>query len=86
MTLPYTIVYAYTLNKHAPYKTITRKESKSKLKPWLSQGIIKSIQIKNTLYKKFIRSKDLFLYSRYKLYRDKLNKLIRPGAYLGFYS
>ena len=33
--------FIQTLNKHAPYKTITRKESKSKLKPWLSQGIIK---------------------------------------------
>ena len=35
--------FIQTLNKHATYKTITRKESKSKLKPWLSQGIIKSI-------------------------------------------
>ena len=66
-----------TLDKHAPLKNITRKEAKLKLKPWLTTGILKSIQIKNATYKKFIRTKDNFLYIRYKHYRNRIDKLIR---------
>ena len=66
-----------TLDEHAPYKKISRKESKLKLKPWLTKGILKSIKLKNILYKKFIRNKDPFIYTRYKTYRDKINKLTK---------
>ena len=69
--------FIQSLNDHAPYRTITRKESKLKLIPWLTNGILKSIQVKNSIYKNFIRTKDPFIYTRYKHYRDKLTKLIR---------
>ena len=41
------------------------------------QKILKSIKIKTKYYKKFMTSKDQEHYNIYKLYRDKLNHLIR---------
>ena len=40
------------LNKHAPYRELSTKEKKQALKPWITKGIMTSINIKNSLYKK----------------------------------
>jgi len=65
------------INLHAPYKTLSKKERKAKQKPWISKGILTSIKIKNSIYGKFMQTKNNFFYRRYKLYRDKINHLIR---------
>ena len=46
------------INKHAPYKTLSKKETKLKFKPWITKS--KSIKKKNVLYRKFIKTKDKF--------------------------
>ena len=38
------------LNKHAPFKPISKRKKKRLLKPWVTKGIRKSIKIKNDLY------------------------------------
>ena len=48
------------INKHAPYKTLSKKETKLKFKPWITKSISKSIKKKNELYRKFIKTKDKF--------------------------
>ena len=40
------------LDRHAPLKRVPRKNQANKLKPWLSMGLITSINKKNYLYKK----------------------------------
>ena len=41
-------------DKHAPLKQLTKREIKTKSKPWLTTGILKSIlHIKNKIYNKF---------------------------------
>ena len=78
----YNIFYSHiqeTLNKHAPNKNLSRKETNLMQKPWLSKGILKSIKIRATLYKKFLKSKDQTFYNQYKIYRDKINHLIRSS-------
>jgi len=35
------------VNSHAPLRTLTRKESKLKTKPWITKSILKSIHKKN---------------------------------------
>ena len=35
----------------------TAREKKEKNKPWVTKGIIKSIKVRDKLYKEFIRSK-----------------------------
>ena len=53
------------------------KEIKIERKPWISEGILKSISKRNNYYSKFLRTKDSLWYHRYKTYRDKINHLIR---------
>ena len=46
------------LDKHMPKRKITKKEFKQKYKPWVTNGILKSIRRKDKLLKKFIRTKN----------------------------
>ena len=69
-------IYHDIINKHAPYKTLSKKETKLKFKPWITKSILQSIKKKNVLYRKFIKIKDKFWYNRYKCYRDTINLLI----------
>ena len=48
---------------------------KLKTKPWLTKGLLKSISIKNKLFKKCYKQKKVNLVSKYKLYLNKLTKL-----------
>ena len=58
------------LNKHAPFKLISKRKKKRLLKPWVIKGIRKSIKIKNDLY-------CLGDTAAYKLYRNKVLMLTR---------
>ena len=65
------------IDVHIPLKRLSRKEIRLKSKPWISKGLNKSIQIKNKLYKKYIKSKSSFYHAKFKLYRNKLNHLLK---------
>ena len=41
------------LEKHASLEQITKKEIKTKSKPWITTGILTSIRSKNKIYNKF---------------------------------
>ena len=73
--------FAETLNSNAPLKKMTKKEIKNKQKPWITQGLIKSIQVKTKWLKKFMKNKNKNSadYDKYKFYRDKLNHLIKAS-------
>ena len=56
------------VNKHAPFKTISKRKKKKLSKPWITKGIRTSIKIKNRLY----MSGD---HTQYKHYRNTISKL-----------
>ena len=62
--------------KHAPYKTLSKEETRLKFKPWITKSISKSIKKKSVLYRKIIETKYKFWYNRYKYNRDTINLLI----------
>jgi hypothetical protein len=64
-----------TLNKHAPLKTISKRKLKQSIKPWITKGIRRSINIKNKLFHSNNNTK-------YKLYRNYLVTLIRSSKKL----
>ena len=68
------------LDKHAPVKCI-RKEQKLALKPWVTNGIKKSISVRDKLYKEMIKAKNDQIKKRkheiYKTYRNKIVDLLR---------
>ena len=71
------------LDKHAPYKTLSKKQQKTLKKPWITKGIRKSIQIKYNIHKKFCKAKNEQrkneLHTKWKQYRNLIIKLIRKS-------
>ena len=69
------------LDKHVPITKLSLKEMKSSNKPWLTKGILKSINKKNAIYRKFIRTKNLhskeFYHLEFKRYKSMINRLTR---------
>jgi hypothetical protein len=57
-----------------PIKNIKKKYYCQK--PWLTEGLKQSIRYKNILYKKYIKNPTI-LEKDYKMYRNKLNQLLR---------
>ena len=55
------------VNKHAPFKTMSKRRKKKLSKPWITKGIRTSIKIKNM-------SGD---HAQYKHYRNTISKLTR---------
>ena len=70
--------------KHVPLQTISRKKAKQKMKPWITNGILKSISKKNSFYANFMHTKNQNALKMYKYYRNKINHLIRKSKYCHF--
>ena len=58
---------------------ISKRKTKSNQKPWITQGILKSIRTKTNCYKKFMRTKNTDYYDQYKTCRDRLNSVIKSS-------
>ena len=50
-------IFYRVLDKHARLKKTAKRQKREKSKPWVTKGIIKSINVEDILYKDFIRSK-----------------------------
>ena len=50
-------VITTTIDKHAPFKKLSKKEAKFQSKPWILHGIQKSIKTKNKLFNCYVRDK-----------------------------
>lgn len=55
-------------------------------KPWITNGILKSISRKNKLYKEWLKKKTDSLLSKYKNYKNKLTNLIRSSERLYYHE
>ena len=67
------------VNKHAPFKSLSKRKVRQFSKPWLSKGLIKSIKVKNAL----LVSGDL---EKYRFYRNILSGLIRQSKRLHYFN
>ena len=64
-------IFSGTVFDHAPVKILSKKEQKLKAKPWITKGIIISINFKNSMIKFAIKDKtkkNLFVLKNIKLY------------------
>ena len=62
---------------HIPIKQLSKRELKMKSKPWITTALRVSINIKNKLFKKYISTKSTYYHTKFKLYRNKLNHLLK---------
>ena len=70
--------FTEVVDQFAPKRNASRKERKIRSKPWISRGLLKSIQTKNRLFKQLLRNRDNSILSgKYKTYRNTLNRLLR---------
>ena len=71
------------LDKHAPFKKVSKYQLKLKTKPWITAAIHKSILVKNSLFKKYIKLKDPVkkteTHDKYKYYRNLLSTVIKKS-------
>ena len=71
------------LDEMAPFKKLTKKEISLKNKPWISQGILKSIKERDKIYKNFttetVKARKDELYKKYKTYRNRIITLTRKN-------
>ena len=64
------------IDKYMPLKKMTNKEIKQQAKPWITKEILKSILDRDSLYKKYIRAKNLESKAEYeKQYKTLRNKI-----------
>ena len=54
-------LFKKSLDKHAPLKTVSKKDERVLQKPWITNGIKTSIKTKDKLYKQMIKQKDALL-------------------------
>ena len=71
--------YQAIVNKHAPFQILTRKQQELERKPWITKGILTSTRIKAKLFKLFKRTHKPEHYTKFKLYRDTINSLLRKS-------
>ena len=62
-------------NKYVPLRKLSRKEVKSKIKPWPTKGLLKSISAKNKQFEQCFKKQKSHLFLKYKTYLNKLTKL-----------
>ena len=73
--------FSNLINQHVPLRPQTRKEIKLNTKPWLSEGILKSIRNKNTMFKKCYKHNDAALTEKYKQFANKLTTIKRVARH-----
>ena len=70
------------IDDYIPLRKITNKEYKRRFKPWISKGILTSINRKSKLYKKYIKCKNnetkILLFNEYKTLKNQINELNTP--------
>ena len=63
------------IDKHAPMKKLSQKQTKLLSKPWITKGILVSIRNKQKMYVTHFKNGDIKQKTFYKKYSNKLNKI-----------
>ena len=76
------------IDAYLPLKKLTNKEIKLQFKPWITYGIRKSIQRRDNIFKKIIKTQDIHIkddiHKRYKKLRNQIDTLCRESKMLHY--
>ena len=76
------------IDRHVPTVKLTKRQIKTKLKPWITPGILKSISKRNFFHKKFVKAKNPEAKARFsalfKSYRNSIVTLTKRSKYNHF--
>ena len=83
----------FLYNKNSPFSTPKRKIKRDTSKPWMTSGILKSINVKNKLYKEFCQATNStrrdILHQKFKNYRNQivtLNRLCKENYFKTYFE
>ena len=79
-------IYTSTFDKHAPVRLQTRRELKKSSSPWITKEILNSIKTRQKLYKKAILNSNNLNWSKFRSYRNELNRKILKSKQTYFKS
>ena len=69
------------LDRHVPTVKLTKRQAKTKLKPWITFGILKAISKRDFYFRKFVKYKNPVireeLHNSYKTHRNLIVTLTR---------
>jgi hypothetical protein len=71
--------------RHAPMKEVSQSKLKQLNKPWITNGILKSIKVKQRMYHTHFYGNDMSKVTQYKWYSNKLNR-IKSISMLRYYN
>ena len=71
--------------RHAPMKEVSQSKLKQLDKPWITNGILTSIKVKQRMYRTHFYSNDTSKVTQYKRYANKLNR-IKSISKLRYYN
>ena len=67
------------LDKNCPEKSRKFNNNVDAIKPWITQGMLQSRVTKNNLYNKWMTTKDLWAFQKYKEYKAIYKNLIKQS-------
>ena len=71
------------IDEYMPLRKLTNREYKRRYKPWITDGLIISINRKNRIFNRYSKTKDPInkqqLHSEYKTLRNTINKLLQTS-------
>ena len=83
----------FLYNKNSPYSTPKQKIKRDPSKPWMTSGILKSINVKNKLYKQFFQATNStrknILHQKFESYRNQtvtLNRLWKENFFKTYFE
>ena len=79
-------LFSHTIDKHAPRRSIARRQQLSKRKPWITDGFSTSVKTKVRLLKRLVKFKTSKSYNKYKRYRNLLNRVVKQAKIRCYHS
>ena len=75
-----------TEDKAFPSRKMSRKKAKKLRKPWMTNGILKSIDTRDKLFKEQLNINDAELSKKYRIYRNKVTRIIKQAQDMDMYN
>ena len=82
----FTLTVSLIINKHAPLASLSRRQRKLKFKPWITKGILVSIENENSMFKSHFTNGTKKQLSYFKSYSNKLTKIKANAKKIYFFN
>ena len=70
------------VDRHIPTRQPSKSEQKLYSKPWITPALKTSIRVKNASYRKYLKTKSVYVRCKFKYYRNRLSYLLRASERL----